>query len=71
MTAGGKVTFPILVAIAYFGLEMVEQYKPARMRTVEVVAIERGQSVVFHCPKNGLQAEMMYHDGCSPSSRRR
>jgi hypothetical protein len=71
MTTGGKVTFPILVATAYFGLEMVEQYKPARMQIVEIVAIERGQSVVLHCPKNGLQAEMMYHDGCTPSPRRR
>jgi hypothetical protein len=65
MTAGGMVIFPILVVIAYFGLEMVEQFKPARMQTVEVVVIERGQSVHFQCPKIALQVGAAYGEECT------
>jgi hypothetical protein len=65
MTAGGMVIFPILVVIAYFGLETVDQYQPARIRTVEVVVIERGQSVHFQCPKIALQIRATYGDDCT------
>jgi hypothetical protein len=65
MTTGGMEIFPILVVIAYFVFETVDQYQPARMRTVEVVVIERGQSVHFQCPKIALQVRTTYGDECT------
>ena len=60
-TKGRVLISAILVAIAYFGFEAAEQYKPTRMRTVDLTIAKGSQIITLRCARMAVRVG---DDGC-------